>query len=147
MADCSICCTLRLLALNVELAGGPTFGGYRVDTAVMHLASPQETKVAFKCDRSSCIGTFEFGVGIGNPLEMNLSWDQTTIATQSVGGGSMLLSNGPAGLGGLETVYGELEMDTARTNGSLRLMIKGADNLGGSFASIVIDATGPIARN
>ena len=139
-------CYLDLRTLNFTMLGNPVFGDYEVDGAVLDLAATQTTTATFSCTLGSCFGTFEFSSKIGNPISMNFSWDQTTTPTGSIGGGSLLLSNGPNGLGGLNKLRGELDLDGIMSQGTLRLYGSGSDNFGGDFASASFDLTGPVGR-
>ncbi len=104
--------------------------------------------VGFDCDSHSgtCLGTFSFSRELGSAVDMNLSWDQTTLSSGSVGGGSVMLSNGTGGLGGVDVIDGELELDATKSVGTIRLTGTGADALGGSLASATFDPTGPVDR-
>jgi hypothetical protein len=132
--------------LDIALAGSPVFGGYEVDGAQLDLAADQTTTATFNCTSSECFGTFDFSLRAGTQISLNLSWDQTTTATGSIGGGSLLLSNGGDGLGGVTRLLGELDLDPSMNTGTLHLRGSGSDSLGGDIASATFDITGQVGR-
>ena len=139
-------CDMELKTMNLTLLGNPVFGDYEVDGATLDLAAPESTKATFNCNSSSCFGTFEFSKKIKNPISLNLSWDQTTTSTGTIGGGSILLSNGRNGYGGVKKMTGQLDLDASMISGTLRLIGQGSDSFGGDFASATFDVTGPVGR-
>ncbi len=137
-------CTLELQRLDLALLGNPIFGGYEVTGGAAELAISQTTSVKFTCGKSSCEGLFSFSANAGTPLSLNMTWDQLTTATGSVGGGTLALSNGPGSLGGMKKLLGTLVLDTTLGAGTLELQGNGSDALGGDFASATFDIAGPV---
>jgi len=113
--------------------------------ASLNLSVPfQTTTVTFSCDAQGCLGSFDFSSRVGTTLGMDMSWEQTKISTGSVGRGFLAL--GADGLGSLARVQGELDLDASKSTGTLRLHGSGSDNLGGEFASVRFDISGPVGK-
>jgi len=149
ISDCELgrhqeICDLELRALNLDLDGPTAFSEYSLDTAVLSLQHVGKAPVTFDCSSgTSCVGSFDFSTRTGTSLDVLLQWDQTNLVTGSLGGGSLLL--GENGLGSMGRVLGELQLDSSKEHGTLRLRGGGSDGFGGSFASIDFDVAGPIS--
>jgi hypothetical protein len=139
-------CDLSMRALRLDLVGTPVFGDYRVDEAALSLAFPQTTTVDFVCGRSECSGTFEFAATAATAIDMNLEWRQKTLSSGAPGGGGLLLSHGPGGLGGVTTLHGTLDLDVSKSSGTLTLTGSGSDQFGGDLASTTFTVSGPVER-
>jgi len=113
--------------------------------AALKLSVPfQTTTVTFSCDAQGCLGSFDFSSRVGTTLGMDMSWEQTKISTGAVGKGRLEL--GPNGLASLAQVQGELDLDASKSSGTLRLHGSGSDKLGGEFASVRFDISGPVGK-
>jgi hypothetical protein len=138
-------CDLGLRVLDLAVIGSPVFGDYQVNSATLSLAHPETTTVDFVCNRNACGGDFAFLASVA-PLGMNLNWEQKTLSTGRTGGGGMLLSHGPGGLGGISTLNGHLELDVSMSTGTIQLVGSGNDAYSGNLASTTFDLRGTVDR-
>ena len=138
-------CDLGLRVLNLEANGVPSFGDYQVTDAGVELAYPEVTTIDFVCDRLGCVGDFAFVSSVA-PLAMNLNWQQTNVVTQQSSAAGLLLSNGVGGLGGLNTLSGQLDLDTSLSAGTIQVVGSGSDAFGGDIASATFDLRGTVDR-
>ncbi len=137
-------CVLDLQSLALELESTPTFGNYEVDTAQIRLNLPARTTTSFVCDTAGCSGSFDFLARTGTSVEADVAWDQTNLQTSAVGGGSLAL--GRKKLGHLSRVTGELELDSTKTTGTIRIWGTGEDHFGGEAARVTFDLRGSVSR-
>lgn len=135
-------CVLDLQSLGLELGSSPIFGDYQVDTAQLQLNLPTRTTASFVCDTSGCSGSFDFLTRTGTSILADFAWDQTNILSGAVGGGSLAL--GKDELGSITRVTGELELDSTKSTGTIRMWGAGQDSFGGESASVTFDLTGPL---
>jgi hypothetical protein len=116
---------------------------YRVSDITLALnetVAAEAVFVPYGRDPGYWLGTFEFSETEGNPLGTNLFWTQTNTQTNSVDEGALHLTNGPGGLGGVDEIYGVIDITPYQA--SLRLIGYGQDALGGEWASLDFDMTG-----
>lgn len=135
-------CVLDLESLVFELESNPTFGDYQVDTALLRLNLPTRTTASFVCDNRGCSGSFDFLARTGTSVAADFAWDQTNLVSGGVGGGSIAL--GKDQLGAISRVTGELDLDTTKSTGTIRLWGAGEDALGGDVASVTFDLSGSL---
>lgn len=115
-----------------------------VDTAVLQLNLPSRTTAIFVCDSSGCTGSFDFIGRTGTSIAADFAWDQTNVQNGAIGGGAVAL--GKDELGEISRVMGELELDTTKSSGTIRLWGTGQDNFGGDVADVTFDLTGPVNK-
>ena len=121
--------------------------GSTVATASLSLAQTNEATVDFQpCARGKCTGSFRMAEATNNPIGVDLTWTQATASGHS-DTNVINLSNASGVLGGIDILGGTLVLDEASpTEGDLRILATGSDNLGGTFAQIDIDLTGVVSR-
>ena len=138
-------CMMDLQQLSLTLGSSPVFGDYLVDFAALTLNRPSTTTVSFACDHVGCSGSFDFIERTGTLLGADLNFEQTNTITSAPGGGHVTLGTG--GMGGFARVTGELELDSGKHAGTLRLRGTGRDAAGGAFASTTFDLTTAVGRS
>lgn len=131
-------CTLVMSAFDMNLHDIDMSGGsydYNV-TASLSLSANAVAEVFFdECGVSTCEGNFEFSVAEENPLGLDLAWTQVNVANSSTGHGEVHLGNDGESLGGVDTVYGFIQLDLAGSSGVIVMNGYGEDSLGGDFAT------------
>ncbi len=137
-------CLLDLQRLTLTLGSAPMFGEYEVDFAQLSINRPTTTPASFACDESGCSGSFEFLARSGVTIAADLNFEQQHLPTATPGGGHLAL--GADGLGEFTRVIGELDLDTTKSTGTLRLRGEGRDAMGGEFASTTFDLTSAVSR-
>lgn len=137
-------CLLDLQRLTLTLGSVPLFGEYEVSFAELSINRTATTPVSFACDSSGCSGSFEFLARSGVTIAADLNFEQQHLPTSTLGGGHIGL--GADGLGAFTRVVGELDLDTTKSVGTLRLRGEGQDAMGGEFASTSFDLTSAVSR-
>lgn len=125
---------------DIELSGGVV--DYQV-TAGLTLNRTAVATVFFdECGLSTCEGSFEFSAAEENAIGVNLEWTQVNPTTMSTGHGELYLANDGVALGGLDPLYGFVQLDPQGEQGIIHLFGSGEDSLGGDLATVDFDAYG-----
>jgi hypothetical protein len=119
---------------DIEMSGGDV--DYQV-TASLSLNQTAVAEVFFdECGLSTCEGSFELSEAEGNPIGVDLEWTQVDPTTMSTGHGALYLANDGVALGGVDALYGYIELDRKGRVGIIQLFGSGADSFGGDFAAV-----------
>lgn len=131
-------CTLVMSGFDMTLHDIGMSGGavdYQV-TANLSLNQTAVAEVFFdECGVSTCEGSFEYSVAEGNSIGVDLEWTQVNPTTMSTGHGALYLANDGVALGGVDALYGSIQLDLQGERGIIQLFGSGEDSLGGDFAS------------
>lgn len=138
-------CTLVISQLSMDIHDiAMSEGELDFDiTANMRLREDAVAEIFFnECVGNACSGDFEFSTGEGNPVDFDLVWTQVDNSTPNTAIGAIRLSNDGVSLGGVDALYGTLEVDPLAQGGYLVLTGSGEDALGGDLASVEFTTVG-----
>ena len=125
---------------DIEMSGGDV--DYQV-TASLSLNRTAIAEVFFdECGISTCEGSFELSVAEGNPIGADLEWTQVNPTTMSTGHGALYLANDGVAPGGVDALYGFIQLDRKGRAGIMQLFGSGEDSFGGGFATADFDMYG-----
>jgi hypothetical protein len=138
-------CTLVMSEFDMTLHDIGMSGGdvdYQV-TANLSLNQAAVAEAFFdECGVSTCEGSFEFSVAEGNSIGVDLEWTQVNQGTMSTGQGALYLANDDVALGGVDDLFGFVQLDLQGDGGIIQLFGSGEDSFGGDLATAKFEMLG-----